>query len=1315
MRKTTLLFILLFVLTGGKAMADNYHYDADNGGLPGTSSRLEGSTEDQYSWTSPVITAPAGFTTLRVSFADNSQHDISSSDYPFVCISEFYLYDKSGTKVPLTVDKFSTNAQQPGDEGPMANICDGNTSNANYWHSIWSAKVGAPHYLEVTMPDGDYDLTQFSFGWVTRRQAGAPTEILVTTGTSHEDVETQITPITLNYHYMYGTTEWFTDEKLGLPMCHALPVPTQVYGVNVTAPGGIIYTELETPDINITCELTEDIPFQFSNSYAEVNQWYFVAIAASKHYLRYDEGDEYIPLNVSDISNISDKNAYRWAFVGNPYTGFEIYNLKAGSGKILSSSAGLSDGNTGGNTFPILTETPVPEGNMTHWDVTRSTSINGVNGFFLAHHGYGSHRMNQRSGKLAYWTGGADAGSTFQVEPCPTLAVYTSTRNALLAPFDELSHVSNICSATELAAARKTISDAIDKIKNDKNLTSQSTLDDFYEAVQQLRTETSAEVTKQLKKLVEDRYFTLNNKNVSGKYLTTDEGFGAVMDSRDPEAYWTLQVTDEHTFLMYNPTTNTYMGSIPNKTEEKVPAVTNKEEAGKFHILAPTEEDNVITFVHDLSQGNPWGLHKDAGNRIVKWYANATATQWVIESLISLLDTPNGHYLIYHTDDNGMEHYLQIAPDGTLGMTEHPVYSFAITQDATESGYAGHSYYLTMNNHRLSHWNGSNFNTNNIETNEEHCEGLWHSQVIYHNIKNGKYAIRSTNANTNFYDANTYMTFTESGLASISSETYENGNLYQWEIRSGYPFNLSPDASDPNAYAIKSGRTNNEKEWWYTYTNDGKIHLNNFVGDEKNQYWYFTETKENGAYYLQFHPLAAPGKLMSYGDHGSGSNKVSGQDAGAEGFDSKWLFDVGNGEEPFGLKTSDNSIYLSNYNGYTNNMGFYTDGPNNDDGTAMYFTAFCNPNIEWWNDLSSLLGNDLGQYTISNWEDLTRNISEATRAAAYFNAQDALSAAINTGINQPTAGFYRFKGKASGNYMDGTVHATNNDGDQMNMVAEQDKTNIFYLNSDNKLLNYSNGTYLSNTRTTNAIGAENGSVINFFSSEGNNYGFYTMKATNSGSQYIYDNTNRVDRNSGYAKEHCDWRIEPVTSLPVTIGSAGWATFCAPVALEIPEGVTVYYATEAQSGFIIVKAIEGNVVPAGLPVLLSAEDATYTFEIHDGAPGKPADQSLEMKGTEAGKIDHVPAGQTYVLARLSQGVGFGRNNTGKIPGFKAYLEPANAETDGFSISFDDFSTGIQGVTARDLEKTEYYDLSGRRVYFPTRGIYVTNKGEKVFIK
>ena len=46
---------------------------------------------------------------------------------------------------------------------------------------------------------------------------------------------------------------------------------------------------------------------------------------------------------------------------------------------------------------------------------------------------------------------------------------------------------------------------------------------------------------------------------------------------------------------------------------------------------------------------------------------------------------------------------------------------------------------------------------------------------------------------------------------------------------------------------------------------------------------------------------------------------------------------------------------------------------------------------------------------------------------------------------------------------------------------------------------------------------------------------------------------------------------------------------------------------------------------------------------------------------------------------------------------------------------DTTTGIEGVTATDNATDALYDLNGRRVKHPASGIYVTGKGQKVFIK
>ena len=70
--------------------------------------------------------------------------------------------------------------------------------------------------------------------------------------------------------------------------------------------------------------------------------------------------------------------------------------------------------NTGGNTYPVMTSEPVPSTHNTYWiPVASSYTIDGRKGFFLHQQGFPSNCMNSRDGRLAYWTGGVDAGSTF--------------------------------------------------------------------------------------------------------------------------------------------------------------------------------------------------------------------------------------------------------------------------------------------------------------------------------------------------------------------------------------------------------------------------------------------------------------------------------------------------------------------------------------------------------------------------------------------------------------------------------------------------------------------------------------------------------------------------------------------------------------------------------------------------------------------------------------------------------------------------------------------------------------------------------------
>lgn len=171
-------------------------------------------------------------------------------------------------------------------------------------------------------------------------------------------------------------------------------------------------------------DATFDGPFAISpapegDTFADGTTWYALGLHNAPYYLHDTDGAESMELGAGqqtiDASTNDAFDAQMWCFVGDPFDGFKLYNKAAGAGKILSSSTTMS-GQNGGSTYPILVdEATLPEGNNMTWDVTPSTYISGVNGFYIAQHGLASNRMNLRDGRLAYWSTDADAGSTFRV------------------------------------------------------------------------------------------------------------------------------------------------------------------------------------------------------------------------------------------------------------------------------------------------------------------------------------------------------------------------------------------------------------------------------------------------------------------------------------------------------------------------------------------------------------------------------------------------------------------------------------------------------------------------------------------------------------------------------------------------------------------------------------------------------------------------------------------------------------------------------------------------------------------------------------
>lgn len=218
----------------------------------------------------------------------------------------------------------------------------------------------------------------------------------------------------ITYNYLYN------GQVVGSETLHAyvgseFPSPTTLPAfVTGKIPEGTVTAG--TTEYSVDC--TWDGPFAISESVQNAT-WYAVGLHTAPYYLHNTEGAESMTLAAEqqtiDASTNDAFDAQMWCFVGDPFDGFKLYNKAAGAGKILSSSTTMS-GQNGGSTYPILVdETALPKGNNTTWDVTPSTNISGVNGFYIAQHGLAGNRMNLRDGRLAYWSTDADAGSTFRV------------------------------------------------------------------------------------------------------------------------------------------------------------------------------------------------------------------------------------------------------------------------------------------------------------------------------------------------------------------------------------------------------------------------------------------------------------------------------------------------------------------------------------------------------------------------------------------------------------------------------------------------------------------------------------------------------------------------------------------------------------------------------------------------------------------------------------------------------------------------------------------------------------------------------------
>lgn len=326
-------------------------------------------------------------------------------------------------------------------------------------------------------------------------------------------------------------------------------------------------------------------------------------------------------------------------------------------------------------------------------------------------------------------------------------------------------------------------------------------------------------------------------------------------------------------------------------------------------------------------------------------------------------------------------------------------------------------------------------------------------------------------------------------------------------------------------------------------------------------------------------------------------------------------------------------------------------------------------------------------------------------------------------INIPETGFYRIKSQnVANNAQFGKYLQLKEDNSGLEESDDANIRSIVYINDAKSILHYSIAQYQNDYSTPATIGSE--AKTWEITENPTSVGTYSLKVSDN-SNYLSDWQGTIQ--AGVNSTNEAWTFEIVTTLPFTFKAAGlgYATFNAPVAVEIPEGVKAYVGEIQQDGTTLqMWRIENGVIPANTAVLLYnsavAED-NVTVNMNIVADNEEA-EAIKGKNNFVGTVaaENLNADKYCYSLQVNSSdetkVGFYRKTTGTKGGFKAWLETDEAVSARvFTIIFDgDDATGIKEALGLENENVEIYDLSGRRLDKPAKGVNIIG-GKTVIVR
>lgn len=1106
--------------------------------------------------------------------------------------------------------------------------------------------------------------------------------------------------------------------------------------------------------------VSAQVPFKATTiengDFAEGTTWYTMGIGEGAKLIKDNDGADHIALGVSTPKGNDDE---LWCFVGNATDGYAVYNKQAGTGKVLASKTAMSAiagyGGTGGSTYPTMQDAAaLPEGYVGRWDFSASDKIADVDGYFMKIHGT-NYAVNNFGGigKLAFWAEGADAGSTIvftaaetTVEILASTGSFTASNangtwhskweSSSLAGFSLSTSANNMTTSGDYIAGYSGQSGTstytltapeglvvkgygFDYVNtnNDANYSLTLTAEGgTYTSSAEVQT-LSVEVAEPARTVS----FTQSGANKGITFSNFVVYLG--LDIRVPETSFDVFPTPTSSAIPYR------IPAIATASNGNIIAVADYRHSradigmatnGRIDLRARISKDNGETWgdIFDIIQGKGAAGVDASNNDMYVGFgdpaivADRESSRVLVISCSGNVSFPNGQ----RNNHQGIAHFY----------SEDCGETWSVPEDRSEHIYA--QFDNTQHGPVRAMFVGSG----KISQSQYIKVGEYYRIYCAVLVKN----VNGTHVNFVLYSDNFGDSWTVLGGGEVSP------------IPSGGD---EPKAEElPDGSVIISSRTTGGRIYnIFTYTDSKKAEGSWGTAQYSNSSNSGTIAVSNST---NGEILFVPAKRTDDGKKvylalqsvpfGSGRANV--------GIYYKELETLADFVSPQAIAADWDGRHQSTYlsSAYStmclqqdNNIGFLYEEDTYGTSGGGYTIVYKNYSIEYLTDSAYVYDADVDRTAIvaagldskldafdadapayvgaadKNSVDAIGELIDAYKAAPSYEAYEAINAAIaNLPKLEVEAGkWYRIRNTERSS---ATLY--------LNPEANRVSTAVSNVNNANQLFSFvpsgnDKEYYLYNGNYQYYLGPlganETQPVV---TADETAAGKWTISSTADGKSSIICQ-NKTGSNTGLhlAGDNVRlvpwtnnapaslWYIEPVEEFDLAID--GYAAVCMPFAMTIPEGVTAYTAGAAAdvNGAVVAPLTEcGNVVAAGVPVILAAENGTYTIGVGGDAVAAESANALGgvlKSANVSGSNIYTLNGEVFVKRAAASGT---------MPANSAYY---TADSDASTIALQKGeATSIEGIVTEE-GRIRVYDLKGNRVENPSRGIYVTSEGVKVLVK